>query len=57
MGTYVLIIMTCTVFLHIVASRCVNITMSAFVIGRNYKQQALLDTAKNVRFNRQWQIL
>jgi len=37
-----------------VASRRVNITMSAFVIS---EQQALPHTAQNSRLNRQWQIL
>ncbi len=42
-------------FTHRVASRLVNITMSAFVIGEKTKQQALLYTAQNSRLNRQKQ--
>ncbi len=44
-------------FTRRVALRHVNITMSAFVIGENYKKQALLYTAQNSHLNRQWQIL
>ncbi len=38
-------------FMRCIAPR--NITMSAFVIGENDKQQALLYTAQNSRLNRQ----
>ncbi len=45
-------------FMCCVASRRVNITMSAFVIERrNDKQQALLYTAQNSCLNSQWEIL
>ncbi len=44
-------------FTRCVASRHVNIIISAFVIGENDKQQALLYTAQNSRLNSQWQVL
>ncbi len=40
-------------FTHRIASGRINITMYAFVIGENNKQQALLYTAQNSHLNSQ----